>query len=90
MVYVDSADLPYRRMIMCHMLADTEEELQQMAAAIGVNTKWWQYKGTYKSHFDICLAKKALAIKLGAKEIDKHELVAILKGKRYEFLQRTS
>lgn len=82
MVYVDSANLPYRRMIMCHMLADTEDELQQMAIAIGVNTKWWQYKGTYKSHFDICLSKKALAIKLGAIEIDKHELVAILKGKR--------
>lgn len=82
MVYVDNACIPYRRMIMCHMLADTEEELQQMALKIGVNLKWWQYKGTYKSHFDICKTKKELAIKLGAKEIDKHELVAILKGKR--------
>ena len=81
-VYVDSANLPYRRMIMCHMLADTEEELEAMAKTIGVQLKWWQYKGTYKSHFDICQTKKALAIKAGAIEIDKHKLVEILRERR--------
>lgn len=82
MVYVDSMNAPYRRMLMCHMLADTEEELEAMALKIGVQLKWWQYKGTYKSHFDICQTKKALALKSGAIEIDKHRLVQILKEKR--------
>lgn len=82
MVYVDSANIPYRRMLMCHMLADTEAELERMALTIGMKLIWWQYKGTYKSHFDICQTKKALALKTGAIEIDKHRLVQILKEKR--------
>jgi hypothetical protein len=82
MVYVDSAFLPFRRMLMCHMIADTEEELEAMAKTIGVQLKWWQYKGTYKSHFDICSSKRDLAIKAGAIVIDKKKLSELLKGKR--------
>jgi hypothetical protein len=33
---------PGRRFIMCHMIADTEEELHAMAARIGVACKWHQ------------------------------------------------
>lgn len=30
-VYIDKANLPFRKMIMCHMIADNLEELHQMA-----------------------------------------------------------
>lgn len=54
-------------MIMCHMYADTHEELIEMAKKIGVNTKWIQYPGhPVKEHFDICLSKRELAFKYGA------------------------
>lgn len=63
-VYVDSMRTSYRRMIMCHMIADTDTELRTMAALIGVAQRHHQ-----GDHFDICLAMRALAVKAGAVEI---------------------
>lgn len=74
MVYIDNMNAGFGRMKMCHMVADTTEELMDMADKIGVNRKWIQYPGTWKEHFDVCLSKKAKAIKLGAKEISMMEL----------------
>lgn len=66
-VYVDDMMAPYGRMLMCHMYADTHDELVEMADKIGVNKKWIQYPGhSVKEHFDICKSKKELAHKFGA------------------------
>ena len=69
-VYVDPAVWPFGRMIMCHMFADTHEELVAMADKIGVARKWIQHAGTYKEHFDIAKSKRALAVSAGAIEVD--------------------
>lgn len=68
-IYVDDMHAPFGRMIMCHMMADTTDELIVMADLIGVPRKWIQFPGTYKEHFDICLSKRAYAVTLGAVEI---------------------
>lgn len=65
-VYVDDMKAKFGRMVMCHMLADTTEELDDMARRIGVALKWRQYSGTFKEHYDIATCKRALAIKHGA------------------------
>lgn len=77
MVYIDDMEAPYKGMLMCHMIADTTEELLEMVDKIGVQRKWIQAKGTYQEHFDICLTKKAKALKFGATEITGRELVRI-------------
>lgn len=77
MVYVDNMNAKYRGMVMCHMIADSTEELLKMADKIGVNRKWIQDKGEYREHFDICLSKKQKAIAAGAKEITMRELSKI-------------
>lgn len=69
MVYVDTMEAQFGRMTMCHMIADTTEELLEMADKIGVQRKWIQYPGTYREHFDIAKGKKALALMNGAKLI---------------------
>ena len=71
-VYVDTMKAKYRGMIMCHMIADTWEELHDMADKIGVQRKWFQ-----KDHYDICQTKKALAIKYGAVEVCMTELASM-------------
>ncbi len=73
-VYIDNANIPYRRMIMCHMVADSLEELHLMADAIGVNRKWFQSHTKYP-HYDICKQSKAKALSLGAQECTRKELV---------------
>lgn len=82
MVYVDNPLYRFGHMQMCHMVADTTEELLEMADRIGVQRKWIQDSGTYKEHFDICKSKRKLAVKLGAQEIDSYTLGRFLKGRR--------
>ena len=74
MVYVDNARRPYGRMKMSHMVADTEDELLEMADRIGVARRWLQHGGTARVHFDVCLSKRAEAINQGAKPITQREL----------------
>lgn len=76
-VYVDDMRAPYRGMIMCHMIADTDEELHAMADTIGVARKWFQ-----GDHYDICLTKRAKAVSLGAVELTMRELAKIAIEKR--------
>lgn len=78
--YVDPAIWPFSRMVMCHMWADTLEELFAMADTIGVQRKWLQghptlslpqHRGASWVHFDIAKGKRALAIAAGAVETDQ-------------------
>jgi hypothetical protein len=68
-VYIDSYNVRFGRMIMCHMMADSLEELYEMGDKIGVNRKWIQKIGTPHEHFDVCLSAKKKAIALGALEV---------------------
>lgn len=81
-VFVDNMRARYGRMVMCHMFADTDEELHAMAAKIGVQRHWHQRPNKQGgpgmdaswSHYDIALGKRALAIANGAIEIEYRDL----------------
>ena len=79
-VYVDTAWYRYGRMTMCHMLADSLDELHAMADRIGVAQHWFHEKST--PHYDICKTKRALAVRLGAKEVSSRELVTVIRRLR--------
>jgi len=68
-VYVDDMFAPYRRMLMSHMIADTEAELHAMADKIGVARRWHQ-----GDHYDVCKEKRALAIEYGAIALSRMEI----------------
>jgi hypothetical protein len=68
-VYVDSMKAAYGRMTMCHLIADTDDELHAMADKIGVARKWHQAPPKHDSHYDIALSKRALAVAAGAVEV---------------------
>lgn len=78
MVYIDNMEAGFGRMKMCHMIADTPQELLEMVDKIGVARKWIQYPGTTHEHFDICLSKKKIAIEMGAKDITMMDLGRML------------
>lgn len=76
-VYVDDARTPFRGWRMCHMLADTDEELQAMAAALGLQRRW-----QHDDHYDLNEATRALAVELGAVEIGRREAAAMRAHRR--------
>lgn len=82
-VYVDKSLYDYGRLIaVCHMIADTPDELHAMADAIGVARKWFQDPRTMKvshAHYDIAKSKRALAVEAGAVECDRVAFVTALR-----------
>ncbi len=83
-VYVDDVRHKFRGMIMCHMWADSLDELLAMADRIGMARRWLQQppKASWV-HFDISLAMKAKALRAGAILTDRYgpvEHVARLRG----------
>lgn len=75
-VYVDDMRAPFGRMIMCHMMADTEEELHRMAQSIGVAKKWFQGPPAHRHpHYDIAMSKRKLAVGFGALEVTGREMM---------------
>ncbi len=80
-VYVDAGATAFRRMKMAHMLADTEPELHEMADRIGLKREWFQIDGG-TPHYDICQSKRKKALELGATEINRNEVVALIRRLR--------
>lgn len=79
-VYVDDVRHRFGNMVMCHLWADSLDELLAMVDRIGVQRKWIQghpalsfgkHRNASWVHFDIALSKKALAIAAGAVLTDR-------------------
>jgi hypothetical protein len=83
-VYVDNARNKFGRMIMCHMLADTIEELLEMADRIGLQRRHFQ-PGSHP-HFDVSLAYRQKALSAGAIQVERSELVAVMKRQRQRLI----
>lgn len=80
-VYVDDVRHRFGRMVMCHLWADTLDELLAMVDRIGVQRKWIQghptlsfgkHRNASWVHFDIALSAKAKAIAAGAVLTDRY------------------
>ena len=55
----------------CHLLADTEEELHEMARKLKLKRSWFQDKSV--PHYDLVANKRREAIKAGAVELDSRQ-----------------
>lgn len=80
-VYVDDMRAKFGNMIMCHMIADTLDELNHMADLIGVQRKWLQTKSHI--HYDIALSKRSRAIACGAIEITWRQMSFMVRNREY-------
>jgi len=83
-VYVDRMKAQFGRMIMCHMIADTQDELHAMADRIGIARRWFQAKASFP-HYDIALSKRALAVEAGAIDCDRSTFVGHLRRLRKHY-----
>lgn len=73
-----------RRMKCSHMIADTREELFEMARKLGLQLKWVQKAGTYQEHFDVAKGKRDMALKLGAIPITMRQCSAMCVRRKVE------
>lgn len=71
-----------RTMKMSHMIADTREELIEMARRAGLNARHIQKPGTHGEHFDICLSYRERAIAAGAVPITMRQCSAMCVRRR--------
>jgi len=77
MVFVDNMNAHFRGMIMCHLMAETTDELDAFAKKLGLRRKWRQ-AGSW-NHYDICLSMKKQAIAAGAREVTTREMVMLVR-----------
>ena len=63
----------------CHMMADSDRELEAMADAIGLRKAW-----RHRDHYDIGANKRRQAVAIGAQEVSTVDLVRIRQRKRTE------
>ena len=85
-VYVDynqtcRPNKDWRYKYVCHMMADTIEELHSMAKKIGLKRKWFQDTNKRFPHYDLNPNKRQQAVKQGAIEKPSMELLKYFKRK---------
>jgi hypothetical protein len=83
--YVDAAR-PYpeaglRFTDFCHLLADTPDELHDLAGQLGIPRRFFQ-DHPWRWHYDLPSHLRPRAVELGAREVSMHEVGAILRRRR--------
>lgn len=67
-IYVDNARIPFRNMIMSHLMSDDIDELHEFAARLGMKRAWFQ--DTSIPHYDVSEGMRQKAIRMGAVQED--------------------
>lgn len=84
-VYVDSEHIRWRGKVWCHLVADTLDELHRFADDLGLKRAWFQDRASYP-HYDVTLAVRMKAIRLGAIESDRRTTIACCRLLKEELL----
>ena len=82
-VYVDVPRWKLGRMVMCHMIADSLDELHEMATKLGLKRDWFQDRAS-TPHYDVCKRKRVQAVRLGAIACDRRAFVGHVRRIRAE------
>jgi hypothetical protein len=65
----------------CHLLADTRDELHEMADALGIPRRFFQ-DHPWRWHHDLPAHLRERAVELGAREVTMSEVGALLRHRR--------
>lgn len=84
-VYIDAEGIRWRNRLWCHLVADSLKELHDFARRIGLKRQWFQDRGFYP-HYDVTIAIREKALRLGAVDADRPTIVDRSKLLRHELL----
>ena len=79
-VYVDTPLFAFKGMKMCHMVADTPAELDQMADKLKLNRSWKRYNKL--PHYDLSRSKREQAIAFVALPVDHGFMSKMIRAAR--------
>lgn len=65
----------------CHLLADSREELHDLAGHLGIPRRFFQ-DHAWRWHYDLPAHLRPRAVELGAREIGMHDVGALLRRRR--------
>jgi hypothetical protein len=69
----------------CHLLADTRDELHDMADRLGIPRRFFQ-EHPWRWHHDLPAHLREQAVALGAQELTMHQVGALLRHRRDEVM----
>lgn len=82
-VYVDAAIWRWAGRRWCHLMADDTDELHRFAALLGVHRLVYQGPPrTSAPHYDITAFERAKAVRFGAVQCSREEIVAVFRRVR--------
>lgn len=84
-VYIDAEGIRWRNRLWCHLVADSLTELHDFARRIGLKRQWFQDRSFYP-HYDVTMAIREKALRLGAVDADRPTIVDRSKLLRRELL----
>ena len=84
-VYVNKMRARYGALTLCHLLADSVDELHAMAARIGLEPML--FNAGKIPHYDLSVAKRDQAIAAGAQVIDRQQLADLIRKYKAARLQ---
>lgn len=91
-VYVDDAVTPWRGQRWAHLMADTLDELHDMAARLGLPRRAFQDKPS-GAHYDVTIEMREQALQLGAvvisRHVDREQMRAVIRNARAQASPRT-
>lgn len=62
---------------LCHLAADTLDELHAFASRLGMKHEWFQPGRGRHPHYDLVKSRRDLAVKLGAQEVSGRDLIGV-------------
>jgi hypothetical protein len=67
-----------------HLVADTDEELHEFAARLGMKREWFQHKASrpHQAHYDLPERSRPQALALGAVAVSWRQLGRMLRQRR--------
>lgn len=66
----------------CHMIADSDKELNEMALKIGMKASWLQTNKSWFHHYDLIESRRKLAVSFGVQELNRKAFTKIYKKRR--------
>ncbi|WGG50468.1 DUF4031 domain-containing protein [Rugamonas sp. DEMB1] len=81
--YVDNVAIEWRGNTWCHLVADSLDELHNVARRLGLKKEWFQANASYP-HYDVTSQTRARALELGVLTGNRRQIIQCARALKNE------